>query len=116
MILKAEKERQSELLEKLTTDNSRLISQVSGTTYGMCTVILFSWCWLCVQVERFRVASEKVEGELSEAKLEHDRMAASLALAQLTATELEKVGTDIGVHTHVAVCSMNFIKLCLLTF
>lgn len=49
----------------------------------------------CVQqVERFRVASEKLEGELSESRLEHDRMAASLALAQLTATELEKVATE----------------------
>lgn len=40
-ILRTEKERQSELLEKLTTDNSRLISQVSGTTaYGMCVTVL----------------------------------------------------------------------------
>ena len=39
-ILRAEKERQSELLEKLTTDNSRLISQVSSGTarYGMVIV------------------------------------------------------------------------------
>ena len=51
---------------------------------------------MCVQVERFRVASEKLGGELSETKLEHDRMAASLALAELTATELEKVGTEMG--------------------
>jgi hypothetical protein len=46
-------------------------------------------------VERFRVASEKLEGDLSESRLEHDRMAASLTLAQLTATELEKVATEI---------------------
>lgn len=38
-ILRAEKKQQSELLEKLTTDNSRLISQVSGTArYGMVIV------------------------------------------------------------------------------
>ena len=115
MILRAEKERQSELLEKLTTDNSRLISQVSGTTSGMYTVMLFSWCWLCVQVERFRVAREKLERELSEAKLERDRMAASLALAQLTATELEKVGREIGVHTCSCVLH-SFYEVCLLTF
>ena len=31
--LKAERQRQSELLEKLTTDNSRLISQVHSSTF-----------------------------------------------------------------------------------
>ena len=44
-----------------------------------------------VQVERFRVSSERLDAELNESRLEHDRMAAGLELAQLTATELEKV-------------------------
>ena len=90
-ILRAEKKQQSELLEKLTTDNSRLISQVSGTArYDRLCHDIGS----VQQVERFRVASEKLEGELTESRLEHDRMTASLALAQLTATELEKVSTE----------------------
>ena len=64
-------------------------------------------------MERFRVVNEKLEGELSESRLEHDRMAASLALAQLTATELEKVGTEI---THLHMCSIFCVKLFLVIF
>lgn len=59
-------------------------------------------------MERFRLASEKLEGELSDARLEHDRMAASLSLAQLTATELEKVVSETDVYK--VVCSIY--KLC----
>lgn len=66
-------------------------------------------------MERFRVVSEKLEGELSESRLEHDRMAASLALAQLTATELEKVGTEIT-HLHLHMCSIFCVKLFLVIF
>ena len=47
-------------------------------------------------MERCRAANERLEQELSEEKLEHDRVKASLEMAQLTATELEKVSCMVG--------------------
>ena len=45
------------------------------------------------QVEKLRSTNEEIERELNEERLAHDRSRASMEMAQLTATELEKVGT-----------------------
>ena len=65
---------------------------------------------VCIQVERFRGANENLEGELREERLEHDRITASLALAQLTATELEKVNKNLVYFSNM-ICSLYFRTL-----
>ena len=42
-------------------------------------------------MERCREANERLEQDLNEERLQHDRVKASLEMVQLTANELEKV-------------------------
>ena len=59
-----------------------------GLGNSVCTLTVL----LVEQVEKLKSTNKELEQELNEERLAHDRSRASMEMAQLTATELEKVG------------------------